>query len=137
MAEPNPYFDGMGFAAPGGNTPHPGVLPGFILHPLGQEAKSFNPTNLVANEMVGCVSLPAVAVDVIGLVTVTNTLYGVNTGIWLTLVNGNADATAALSLEVWVANRAAGTNQFQLGYRPRGAGMGAAWFCNYLLLGKL
>lgn len=136
-SEVNPYFDGMGWASALLSAPHPGVASGFMLHALGQEGKAFTPAALGANEMVGAVSLPAINQGVVGTVTVTNTLYTVNTGIWLAIANGNADATAALAVIAWVANRAVGTNQFSIGYMPLGANMAAAWWANYLLIGKM
>lgn len=137
-SQPNPYFDGMGWASALLSTTHPGVEGGFILHALAQEGLAFTPAALAANEMVGAVSLPAVNVGVVGTVDVVNTLYTVNTGIWLQVVNGNGDATAGLlAVLAQVENRAVATNTFRIRYTPLGANMGAAWWANYLLIGKM
>lgn len=136
MAESNPWFDGMGFTDPKRPVIHPGVASGRVPHALGQETKAATPAALLANEFLGSVSLPAINQGVVGLVTVTNTLYTVNGELFLAVVNGNNDATASLAVIAWVADRVAGTNQFTIGYMPLGANMASAWWCNYQFWGS-
>lgn len=136
MAESNPWFDGMGFTDPKKTIIHPGVTSGRVPHALGQEGKAATPSALVANEFLGSVSLPAVNQGVVGTVTVTNTLYTVNGLLFLTVVNGNNDATANLAVLAWVQNKAVGGGQFSIGYTPLGANMASAWWCNYQFWGS-
>lgn len=86
----------------------------------------------VANQPLGTVAVPAIAINVIGTVAVTNTLITANSIVMLTPRKVGTDASTARGPVVWIDALAAGS--MTIGVKAQGVAIGVSTYVVHYLI---
>lgn len=99
------------------------------LKALGQTS---NTASAVANQPLGTVAVPAIAISVIGTVAVTNTLITANSYVMLSVRRIGTDSSTARGPVVWVDALAAGS--MTIGVKANGVAIAVSTYVVHYLI---